>query len=140
MNNTLNACSIQAENGLEIDVNASSEERARELEEQFASENNALPEGFEEIEGHIYYHQPVKGGQKLIYVCSQIEVIACVNKIGWDKSKFVLPSEVIGNEGGEKILFQSSGAFQTNFSVSGTLEEWKSHIGRYCRANSRLLL
>lgn len=215
MDDTLKTCSLQAEHSLEITENDSSEARAKELEAQFARENSVLPERFEVIDGNIFYLLPFKKSEKLIFVCSQLEVIACtrdehnrnhgrlvtfpdvdghmhevaipmellasdgslyraqllnrglciapdakarqllslliqrsnpplkvrcVNKIGWYQGKFVLPSEVIGNGEGEKILFQSPGTFQTNFSASGTLKEWKTHVGGYCRGNSRLLL
>lgn len=76
----------------------------------------------------------------LIQTFKPAQKVRCVNKIGWYQNKFVLPSEVIGNEGREKILFQNPGIFQTNFSTSGTLEEWKAYVGKYCRGNSRLLL
>lgn len=206
---------MQAENHLEMVEDNSAEARAKELEEQFARENKTLPEGFESIDGNIFYHLQLKKSEKLMFVCSQLEVIACtrdernrnhgrlvvfpdadgyihelaipmelfagdgalyraqllnrglcispepkarqllssliqrsmpaekvrcVSKIGWYQDKFVLPSEVIGAKESERIFFQGVGTFQNNFSVSGTLEDWKAHIGKYCRANSRLIL
>lgn len=67
-------------------------------------------------------------------------VILCINRIGWCKGAFVLPDEVIGNTGDEKIIFQSMAYDIAGFKINGSLEEWRNNIAKFCAGNSRLVL
>jgi putative DNA primase/helicase len=64
--------------------------------------------------------------------------VRCVDRIGWHEDVYVLPDRTIG-EGAEQVLFQSAGGVASQFKQRGTLLEWQTHIGAYCRGNSRLL-
>lgn len=64
--------------------------------------------------------------------------IRCVPKIGWHNEIFVLPDEIFGNSGPERILFQSETP-DHHFLTSGTVEEWRDNIGILCAGNSRLV-
>ncbi|MBK7514282.1 MAG: DUF927 domain-containing protein, partial [Betaproteobacteria bacterium] len=46
--------------------------------------------------------------------------------------------ETLGEDGGERIIFQSEAPTEGTFSRRGTLDQWKDKIGRLCVGNSRL--
>jgi len=62
----------------------------------------------------------------------------CVTKQGWHNAAFVLPDETIG-ENAEPIYLQTVSANHL-FRQSGTVEDWRENVGRYCARNSRLVL
>jgi uncharacterized protein (DUF927 family) len=66
-----------------------------------------------------------------------------IDKPGWVTSAngtvYVLPSETIG-EDSETIVFQHGHKVKPEFSISGTVEEWREHVARLARDNSRLML
>jgi putative DNA primase/helicase len=64
--------------------------------------------------------------------------IRCVGKIGWFEGVYVFPDETIGTNQGEEVVYQSLGIPFNPYEKSGTLEEWKQNISRYCVDNSRL--
>jgi putative DNA primase/helicase len=64
----------------------------------------------------------------------------CVPRVGWHKDSFVLPGATIGPEGAEPIIFQTPFEAEHGLSVSGTVDDWRNHIGRFCSGNSRLIL
>ena len=51
---------------------------------------------------------------------------------------YVLPRETLGDDGGERILFQSDAPTEGTFGQRGTLDQWRERIGRLCVGNSRL--
>ena len=63
-----------------------------------------------------------------------------VRKIGWHdaggRPVFVLPGATIG-QAPERIVLQLPGEQRSLFNESGTLDEWRSEIGRRCIGNSR---
>lgn len=57
------------------------------------------------------------------------------SKPGWFGSSFVLPDETFGSSQKIPII----GHNKNPFTVSGTVEEWREHIGQYCSGNSMLV-
>lgn len=51
---------------------------------------------------------------------------------------YVLPDRAFGMESDE-WLFEAEGSSMHAFKIKGTAEEWRNHVGRLCRGNSRLL-
>lgn len=66
------------------------------------------------------------------------ELVRIVDRVGWHGRAYVLPRETLGDDGGERILFQSETPTEGTFSQRGTLDQWREHIGRLCVGNSRL--
>ncbi len=73
------------------------------------------------------------------------ERVRIVDRVGWHDAAsgagkvYVLPRETLGDDGGERILFQSDAPTEGTFGQRGTLEQWRERIGRPCVGNSRLL-
>ena len=63
----------------------------------------------------------------------------CVDRIGWDRSGYVLPTEAVG-EASEKVVFQNAHAVEPAFSVAGTAGEWRKHVAALAQGNSCLIL
>lgn len=62
----------------------------------------------------------------------------CVDSTGWHGRNYVLPDTTIG-EGSDSVILQTT-SFQTqDYKLSGTLEEWRQHVGALCVGNSRLV-
>jgi uncharacterized protein (DUF927 family) len=64
----------------------------------------------------------------------------CVPRVGWHNDTFVLPGASIGPEGGGPVLFQTPFETEHCLNVSGTVDDWRNHVGRFCSGNSRLIL
>ncbi len=64
------------------------------------------------------------------------QVITSASKTGWLGSAFVLPDETFGSDRKIPLIPQVK---KNPYTVRGTTEEWKEHIGRYCSGNSRLV-
>lgn len=65
----------------------------------------------------------------------------CVLNIGWHGTAFVLPNETIGaGAGAEQVILQTSTPLDHAFHISGTLEDWKTHIAAPALGNSRLMI
>jgi putative DNA primase/helicase len=64
--------------------------------------------------------------------------VFCVTKQGWHRGAFVLPDTTIG-ETAEPVYLQTV-ATNHLFRHSGTVDEWREQIGRFCAGNKRLLL
>ena len=64
----------------------------------------------------------------------------CVPRVGWHGDAFVLPEGTIGAGTTEEVLFQTPNESEHLLNVSGTVEDWRTHVGRLCSGNSRLLL
>ncbi len=62
----------------------------------------------------------------------------CVNRLGWYGSVYVTPNESIGQDG-EIIVFQNTQAIEPSHASCGTIEEWRSSVGRLASGNSRLV-
>ncbi len=63
--------------------------------------------------------------------------LECALKVGWHGDVFVLPEKVIGNR--DNIFFQTDHAVTADYDQRGTLNEWQSHVSRYCMGNPLLL-
>ncbi|MBS1830567.1 MAG: DUF927 domain-containing protein [Acidobacteria bacterium] len=60
------------------------------------------------------------------------------SRVGWSGESFVLPEITIGRSSGEDVIF--IGEIDANhLKVAGTPEDWKEHVGRFCKGNSRLV-
>ncbi len=63
----------------------------------------------------------------------------CVQRIGWHQGQFVLPDHVFSTHESPTRLILQTRQKDTSFGISGSLEEWQQHVGRYCVGNSRLV-
>jgi uncharacterized protein (DUF927 family) len=61
-----------------------------------------------------------------------------LNMVGWYDDTYVLPDALIGEHFGEEFYFESS--LVSLHNSSGSLDDWKEHVGKYCRDNSLLVL
>ena len=61
-------------------------------------------------------------------------------RVGWHNDTFVLPGASIGPEGGGPVLFQTPFETEHCLNVSGTVDDWRNHVGRFCSGNSRLIM
>ena len=70
------------------------------------------------------------------------ELVRIVDRVGWHGRAYVLPRETLGDDGGERIMFQAADGAPTEstFGRRGTLENWQRNVGRLCVGNSRLVL
>jgi putative DNA primase/helicase len=66
------------------------------------------------------------------------ELVKIVDRVGWHGRAYVLPRETLGDDGGERILFQSEAPTEGAFEQRGTLAQWQERISRLCVGNSRL--
>lgn len=71
--------------------------------------------------------------------CTPKARVRCVLKTGWYGSSFIFPDHMIGSSGDEKVRFQSTAPCSIDFSVKGTLDEWKRTVSSLCKGNSRLI-
>jgi uncharacterized protein (DUF927 family) len=65
------------------------------------------------------------------------------SRTGWHATSdgpavYVLPDRAFGPDADE-WLYEAEGSSVHAFKVKGTAEQWREHIGRLCRGNSRLL-
>jgi len=76
-----------------------------------------------------------------IWFCEPKRSIRCVSQVGWHRGCFVLPDRTITPPGqSTEIIFQTPDLqVENRIRQSGTLEQWKQHVARYCPGNSRLL-
>ncbi len=61
-----------------------------------------------------------------------------LNMVGWYGDTYVLPDALFGEHFGEELYFESS--LVSLHNSSGSLDDWKEHVGKYCRDNSLLVL
>lgn len=65
--------------------------------------------------------------------------IRCVERTGWHRGAYMLPSgEMIGIPALERLLLQS-GVPPTSQATAGTLADWQQHVAAHCQGNSRLV-
>jgi putative DNA primase/helicase len=64
-----------------------------------------------------------------------------VTRLGWNSGAFVLPDEIIGQPGTtlETSFRHLDQQLLAKYRIKGTLQEWRTNIGRLCRGNSRLM-
>lgn len=72
-----------------------------------------------------------------ISLCKPERRVTCVSRTGWHGQVYVLQDEVSG-EGAESVILQTTSVQGRDFRVSGTTEEWREHVSRYCTGNSRV--
>ena len=66
------------------------------------------------------------------------DLVRIVDRVGWHGRAYVLPRETLGDEAGERIMFQSEAPTEGTFERRGSLDQWKDRIARPCVGNSRL--
>jgi len=66
------------------------------------------------------------------------DLVRIVDRVGWHGRAYVLPRETLGDDGGERILFQSDAPTEGTFDQRGTLDQWRERVGPLCVGNSRL--
>ena len=64
----------------------------------------------------------------------------CVDRVGWYEGAYVLPNEVIGDAGEERLVLQTLDHKSEGYRQAGTLEGWQQEIAAPCVGNSRLLV
>jgi uncharacterized protein (DUF927 family) len=64
-----------------------------------------------------------------------------VTRLGWNSGAFVLPDEIIGQPGTtlETSFRHLDQQLLAKYRIKGTLQQWRSKIGRLCSGNSRLM-
>ena len=67
-----------------------------------------------------------------------VDLVRIVDRVGWHGRAYVLPRETLGDDGGERIMFQSEAPTEGTFDQRATLDQWRERIGRLCVGNSRL--
>lgn len=67
-----------------------------------------------------------------------VDLVRIVDRVGWHGRAYVLPRETLGDDGGERIMFQAEVPTESTFDRRGTLDKWHSLVGRLCVGNSRL--
>lgn len=72
-----------------------------------------------------------------ISLCKPERRVTCVSRTGWHGQVYVLQDEVSG-EGAEGVILQTTSVQGRDFRVSGTTEEWRENVSRYCTGNSRV--
>lgn len=60
----------------------------------------------------------------------------CTTQVGWHAESFALPDMTIGPDE-EEVVYQND--TESLLRQSGTLDDWKNSIGKYCVGNSRLI-
>lgn len=69
---------------------------------------------------------------------SPAQILSTTTKPGWHESgAFVLPQRVIGDA---NVRYQDSGRAVNLFTYKGTLEGWRSDIGKFCVGNPVLIM
>ena len=66
------------------------------------------------------------------------ELVRIVDRVGWHGRAYVLPRETLGEQAGERVLFQSEAPLEDSFAQRGTLAQWRERIGSLCAGNGRL--
>ena len=61
----------------------------------------------------------------------------CVEQLGWHGDTYVLPDEQVGAVSDTTLYFENRS--ENLFTVSGSLEEWQEHVGRYAEGNPLLV-
>lgn len=64
--------------------------------------------------------------------------VRCVDQLGWHESVYITPSRPIGNTE-EMVVFQNRHATDSELSISGSVDNWREHIGSLAVGNSRLV-
>lgn len=62
----------------------------------------------------------------------------CVERLGWQRSVYVTPTESIGQKD-EIVVFQNAHALEPAFAVSGAAEDWRNSVAALAAGNSRLV-
>lgn len=66
--------------------------------------------------------------------------VRCTSKTGWHDDVYVMPDRTIGTRlDGEMVVFQSARGAASQFRQRGSLFEWQTEVGRFCKGNTRLL-
>ncbi|MGE3499727.1 MAG: DUF927 domain-containing protein [Candidatus Binatia bacterium] len=65
----------------------------------------------------------------------------CVTRCGWHGRLYLLPDATYPTDrDGERVLLQTVHAIELAARMSGTLDEWRTHVAALCVSNSRLAL
>jgi putative DNA primase/helicase len=65
--------------------------------------------------------------------------VMCVDRLGWRATVFCLPSETVGSNGLERVVFQPSSSIQAEHAMAGTLTEWRDGVAALASGNTRLV-
>lgn len=76
--------------------------------------------------------------QYFLMECDDAPRARAVEKTGWCGRVYVMPHRTVG-QADEAIIYEGQDRTDA-FGESGTVDEWKAHVGHYCPGNSRLIL
>jgi putative DNA primase/helicase len=62
----------------------------------------------------------------------------CVERLGWHRAVYTIPSETIGDVGA-LVVFQNAHAIEPAFATAGTAEEWRDSVAALAAGNSRVV-
>jgi len=65
--------------------------------------------------------------------------VRSVARTGWCGASYVLPDEVIGPAGAEKLRYRVAHNTEHFYRTAGTLDDWRTNVSLQCVGNSRLL-
>lgn len=70
---------------------------------------------------------------------ARLESLArCTERTGWHSGVYVLPDRTIGEQDGERVLFQGAGTVASQFKQRGTLDQWRDEVASLCVGNTLL--
>jgi putative DNA primase/helicase len=73
------------------------------------------------------------------YICSLKPKLSIITtqQVGWHGQSFVLPEQIFG---AQDVIFRRDAGGHREYFVSGTIEEWREHIGGVCKGNLFMLV
>ncbi|MEN6533139.1 MAG: DUF927 domain-containing protein [Bryobacteraceae bacterium] len=74
-----------------------------------------------------------------LYYCRPRSCVTVTSRIGWHGKQFVLPDGPIGPAAETRVIYYGDQTCSGKHHLSGSIEDWREHVGRYCSGNSRLL-
>lgn len=90
----------------------------------------------------LYVSTAASNRGKLLEFLSTVDTplrARAVSAVGWAGAAFALPDLTIGDSAEDRIILQQVEAGAHHYGTSGSLEEWKEHVGRLAIGNSRLI-
>lgn len=63
----------------------------------------------------------------------------CVGRTGWHNLCFLLPEQIIGHCGQEKVILQTGSSNFPLYNIAGTVEEWRKEVALLCKDNPLLI-
>ncbi|SMF96536.1 putative DNA primase/helicase [Methylomagnum ishizawai] len=71
--------------------------------------------------------------------CAPGVKVRSTDSTGWHGQAYVMTGQTIGDNAGERVLYQGGGAGMGDFRQKGTAADWRAHVAPLCAGNSRAL-